>query len=1439
MKKFTFKLVIGAMLSAALITTVLFNFDKTDSERLIAKAKSSKPKKSIVVNGRRYDGPEKFAYYQSAIRAGQEDLDAPRRYPQYKPFHKLQALESARKSRFKARTESTATFIERGPANVPGRTRSIIVDPDDATQQTWFAANVSGGIWKTANGGTSWTEIAPDLENMAVVTLAMSEANSSVIYAGTGEGFVYNGTFILNGEGIYKSTDKGATWSLLPSTKTAEFTNVSRIIVDPADENILLASTSGHKVLGGGTEEFGAVMRSVDGGTNWTKVFEIGAPVQQIIAAPSNFDIQYLAVAQAAGVYKTLDGGITWAKKSNGLVLGGRVELGVSYSNPDRVYASAEGALSGSGSDLYTTDNGGDSWGPVDVKFNNTALGFLGSQGWYDNTIMVHPFDDTKVYFGGISLFQAELNPANDVSSSAYAVNLDDVSSFMGLVNFTANSAGGVLETGAFANETTVEIRFGAGRSQKAHRFLVPAGQGSGVADADYSYADYVDVPFEVWDVANDRQLMISFRDQQRNGTFELIASNTEGDPSTHSREYLYISDVDYNASAPSASIAQKGGHIHNSMYFIWPVLETGASWTPGSFQDAELTISFEEVNTFGGDLTVVADSYGEYDSKNSFVHPDQHYITPIITNQANSTFKILVGNDGGIYVSNNGTNPGTASNNWTAVGNTYNTTQFYGADKIAGVERYAGGAQDNGTWWSIAGENASKNSNFQFLIGGDGFEVVAHYADPLKFIGGSQFNGFVGTDDGGESFYNATNGLSEDGGPFVSRLSTAYQDPDVLFAVEQTGVFKSTDFGRNWREIPISEKWGFWSGSDVEVSKADPRIVWAGGRMTENGSLHVSTDGGESFEPVPNFMNLGLCTGIYSHPTKDSTAFAVFSVANSPKVIRTDDLGQNWVDISGYSFGSSSTGFPDVAVFALQAMPYDEDVLWAGTEIGLFESTDAGQTWNIVDEFPSVTIWDFKIKDGQVVIATHGRGIWTADIPELAGFVAPEVPLAPVISSIGKSLTDLSIELNVNLRSAYDSVDIVANNVLVLDISENATPATETLSFAVPEPGTYNVQAIGYKDGIPYYSVMSSLNISEVLDPLTSYYSDFEDRSMDTDFILDRFTIDTASGAGFTRALNTVHPYPTADELGLNELQLIAQMAQPFVVAEENTLIRFDEIVLVEEGEDGTVFGDQEFWDYVIVEGSTDGNNWLPLLDGYDSDDNSSWSGTSTSATASLYKSREIDIKNTFNTGDVIQLRFRLFSDFATRGWGWSIDNLEIQLLDEDGDGFGAERDCDDNNANVNPGAAEIPYNGIDDDCNPATPDDDVDQDGFLAADDCDDNNPLANPDAEEILDNGFDDNCDGEELVTGVEDLENSGVSIYPVPANDKLTVQVNSTFKGNTTVQIIDLSGKVKLTKVVQANGQITEVSFRLNDLTKGIYLVKITDSSTSHTRRISIQ
>uniref|UniRef100_UPI00404A5F6B T9SS type A sorting domain-containing protein n=1 Tax=Fulvivirga sp. TaxID=1931237 RepID=UPI00404A5F6B len=407
----------------------------------------------------------------------------------------------------------------------------------------------------------------------------------------------------------------------------------------------------------------------------------------------------------------------------------------------------------------------------------------------------------------------------------------------------------------------------------------------------------------------------------------------------------------------------------------------------------------------------------------------------------------------------------------------------------------------------------------------------------------------------------------------------------------------------------------------------------------------------------------------------------------------------------------------------------------------------------------PSVTIWDFKIKDGQVVIATHGRGIWTADIPELADFKAPEVPLAPVIASIGKSLTELAIELTIDLRSAYDSTQVFANDFYAGSLPENNLPESIEASLSVSAAGNYEIQAISYVNGVPYYSSTSAIDVSENLEPITSYYSDFEDPNNDADFIRDRFTISVALGTGATRALNTDHPYPTAESLGVNEVNLIAQLARPIIVAEGDAFIRFDEIVLVEEGEAGTVFGDQQFWDYVIVEGSLDGNNWIPLLDGYDSDANEAWDGTSTSATVSLYRTREIDIKSTFDAGDIIQLRFRLFSDFGANAWGWGIDNLRIQFDDDN--------------------------------------------------------------------------------IPTGIAEEAGSDVIIYPVPANEQLTVGVNNTFKGATTIQIIDLNGKVKWAKSVEMNNQTAEFSIDVSAFAQGIYLVKIKDSTSSLVRRISIQ
>ena len=105
-----------------------------------------------------------------------------------------------------------------------------------------------------------------------------------------------------------------------------------------------------------------------------------------------------------------------------------------------------------------------------------------------------------------------------------------------------------------------------------------------------------------------------------------------------------------------------------------------------------------------------------------------------------------------------------------------------------------------------------------------------------------------------------------------------------------------------------------------------------------------------------------------------------------SPKILRTSDYGETWNDLSGFAGGNgeSTNGFPDVAVYDLLVMPDAPWRLWAGTEIGLFESRDGGASWYYADNgLPAASIFKMIIQDDQVILATHGRGIWTVDLAE------------------------------------------------------------------------------------------------------------------------------------------------------------------------------------------------------------------------------------------------------------------------------------------------------------------------------------------------------------------------------------------------------------------------------------------------------------------------
>lgn len=173
--------------------------------------------------------------------------------------------------------------------------------------------------------------------------------------------------------------------------------------------------------------------------------------------------------------------------------------------------------------------------------------------------------------------------------------------------------------------------------------------------------------------------------------------------------------------------------------------------------------------------------------------------------------------------------------------------------------------------------------------------------------------------------------------------------------------------------------------------------------------------------------------------------------------------------------------------------------------------------------------------------------------------------------------------------------------------------------------------------------------------------------------------------------------------------------------------------------------------------------------------------------------------------------------------------DSLGIELyvynsiasIDQDGDGFIAEEDCNDLNADVNPSQTEIPYNGLDDDCNVLTLDDDLDQDGFLLEDDCDDSNFAINPNAVEIANNNIDENCDGVILTTSLHDLVNAKVSIYPNPAFEIINIEVSGNIDYKST--LYDKNGK----KLFSSSNQS---SIAVHHLPFGTYLLEIEDVDT---------
>jgi len=304
---------------------------------------------------------------------------------------------------------TSASWSSLGPSNVGGRVRAIAIHPTTITRI--LVGSVSGGIWKSTNGGTSFAAVNDFLANLAVTCLVHDPVTPNTMYACTGEG-AFN-VDAIRGLGIFKSTDGGDTWSLMSSTNPtlandasnpdrSAFFYVNRLSIHPTTPSIMLAAT--HRGL----------FRTTDGGANWAQVY--GADIAGCSSGRRRvYDVQFdrangnRAVLGETGysnctttiggaVAYSTDAGVTWTRVA--LSGNARVEIAqapssVSGGTTMTWYASNNNA----NGEVWRSTDGGVTW------TLRSALGHLGGQGWYDNTIMVAPNDANKVLVGGVSMY--------------------------------------------------------------------------------------------------------------------------------------------------------------------------------------------------------------------------------------------------------------------------------------------------------------------------------------------------------------------------------------------------------------------------------------------------------------------------------------------------------------------------------------------------------------------------------------------------------------------------------------------------------------------------------------------------------------------------------------------------------------------------------------------------------------------------------------------------------------------------------------------------------------------------------------------------------------------------------------------------------------------------------------------------------------------------
>lgn len=290
-------------------------------------------------------------------------------------------------------------FRSIGPATMSGRINDFAVL--EKNPRIFYIAAATGGLWKTTNGGTTLTPVFDSAGSGSVGAVAIAQRDPNLVWVGTGE--ANNRQSSSWGDGVYKSTDGGRTWANMGLRASKQ---IARIVVDPVDPEVVYVAALGDLWAAGGER---GIYKTTDGGRTWARVLDGGpdAGGTELVMDPRNSKVLYAAIYQrrrsswgmngggpASGIYRTADAGRTWTRLSRGLPTGdlGRIGLDVFRRNPDILYARVEHEKE---SGVYRSDDAGLSW---------RKMGTTNQRPMYFGIIRVDPEDDLRIYLPQVEL---------------------------------------------------------------------------------------------------------------------------------------------------------------------------------------------------------------------------------------------------------------------------------------------------------------------------------------------------------------------------------------------------------------------------------------------------------------------------------------------------------------------------------------------------------------------------------------------------------------------------------------------------------------------------------------------------------------------------------------------------------------------------------------------------------------------------------------------------------------------------------------------------------------------------------------------------------------------------------------------------------------------------------------------------------------------------